>query len=83
MDVVYFKENYAVVRATLKSSKNLNVNFVNNFYNELDFDNPNDSIFLPKNYQEIQMSILSKKLSLKALVIKRILLFLIIYPIKI
>ena len=25
------KENYAVVRATLKSSKNLNVNFVNNF----------------------------------------------------
>ena len=66
------KENYAVVRATLKSSKNLNVNFVNNFYNELDFDNPNDSIFLPKkNYQEIQMSILSKKDKSKSLVIKK------------
>lgn len=71
--VVYIsKENYAVVRATLKSSKNLNVNFVNNFYNELDFDNPNDSIFLPKkNYQEIQMSILSKKDKSKSLVIKK------------
>jgi len=71
--VVYIaKENYAVVRATLKSSRNLNVNFVNNFYNELDFDNPNDSIFLPKkNYQEIQMSILSKKDKSKSLVIKK------------
>ena len=66
------KENYAVVRATLKSSRNLNVNFVNNFYNELDFDNPNDSIFLPKkNYQEIQMSILSKKDKSKSLLIKK------------
>lgn len=71
--IVYIaKENFAVVRATLKSSKNLNVNFVNNFYNELDFDNPNDSIFLPKkNYQEIQMSILSKKEEAKSLVIKK------------
>ena len=71
--VVYIsKENYAVVRATLKSSRNLNVNFVNNFYNELDFDNPNDSIFLPKkNYQEIQMSILSKKDKSKSLLIKK------------
>lgn len=71
--VVYIaKDNYAVVRATLKSSKNLNVNFVNNFYNELDFDNPNDSIFLPKkNYQEIQMSIMSKKDKSKSLIIKK------------
>lgn len=71
--VVYIsKQNYAVVRATIKSSRNLNVNFVNNFYNELDFDNPNDSIFLPKkNYQEIQMSVLSKKDKSKSLVIKK------------
>ena len=62
------KENYAVVRATLKSSKNLNVNFVNNFYNELDFDNQMIVFFLPKkNYQEIQMSILSKKDKSKSL----------------
>ena len=33
--VIYIaKETYAVVSATIKSSKNINVNFVNNFYNE-------------------------------------------------
>lgn len=66
------KENYAVVRSTIKSSRNINVNFVNNFYYELDFYNPNDSIFLPrKNYQEIQMSIFGKNEKSKSLLAKK------------
>ena len=71
--VVYIaKETYAVVRATIKSSKNINVNFVNNFYNELEYDNPNDSIFLPKrNYQEIQLSVFGKKEKSKSIVAKK------------
>ena len=71
--VVYIdKETYSVVRATIKSSKNINVNFVNTFYNELEYDNPNDSIFLPKrNYQEIQLSIFGKKEKSKSIVAKK------------
>lgn len=71
--VVYIaKETYAVVSATIKSSRNINVNFVNSFYNELEYDNPNDSIFLPKrNYQEIQLSIFGKKEKSKSIVAKK------------
>ena len=71
--VVYIaKETYSVVRATMKSSKNINVNFVNTFYNELEYDNPNDSIFLPKrNYQEIQLSVFGKKEKAKSIVAKK------------
>lgn len=71
--VIYIaKETYAVVQATIKSSKNVNVNFVNNFYTELVYDNPNDSVFLPKrNYQEIQMSIFGKKEKSKSIVAKK------------
>ena len=75
--VIYIaKETYAVVSATIKSSKNINVNFVNNFYNELEYDNPNDSIFLPKrNYQEIQLSIFGKKEKAKSIVAKKTTIF--------
>ena len=75
--VIYIsKENYAVVSATLKSTKQINVNFVNSFYYELEFDNPNDSIFLPKkNYQEIQMSIFGKKEKSKSIIAKKTVIF--------
>ena len=75
--VVYIaKETYAVVRATIKSSKNINVNFVNNFYNELEYDNPNDSTFLPKrNYQEIQLSVFGKKEKSKSIIAKKTVVF--------
>ena len=75
--VIYIsKENYAVVSATLKSTKEINVNFVNSFYYELEFDNPNDSIFLPKkNYQEIQMSIFGKKEKSKSIIAKKTVIF--------
>ncbi|WP_373781506.1 DUF5686 family protein, partial [Kaistella sp.] len=70
------KENYAVVRATLKSTKSINVNFVNGFYYDLEFDNPSDSIFLPKkNYQEIQMSVFRKKEKSKSIVAKKTVIF--------
>lgn len=70
------KENYAVVRATLKSTKSINVNFVNGFYYDLEFDNPSDSIFLPKkNYQEIQMSVFGKKEKSKSIVAKKTVIF--------
>ena len=66
------KDNYAVVRSTLKSTRNINVNFVNNFYYELEYYNPSDSIFLPrKNYQEIQMSIFGKNEKSKSLLAKK------------
>lgn len=70
------KENYAVVRATLKSTKSINVNFVNAFYYDLEYDNPSDSIFLPKkNYQEIQMSVFGKKEKSKSVVAKKTVIF--------
>lgn len=70
------KDNYDVVRATLKSTKSINVNFVNGFYYDLEFDNPSDSIFLPKkNYQEIQMSVFGKKEKSKSIVAKKTVLF--------
>ncbi len=70
------KQNYAVVKATLKSSKKINVNFVNNFYNELEYYSPNDSIFLPRrNYQEIEMSVFGKKENSKGLILKKTAIF--------
>ena len=70
------KQNYAVVKATIKSSKKINVNFVNNFYNEFEYYSPNDSIFLPKrNYQEIEMSIFEKKENSKGLALKKTTIF--------
>ncbi len=48
------KRDDAVVRATIKYLlETLDANFVNDFYNELEYYNPNDSIFLPrKNYKK-------------------------------
>ncbi|QBO57771.1 DUF5686 family protein [Chryseobacterium salivictor] len=70
------KENYAVVKATLKSTKSINVNFVNSFYYDLEFDNPNDAVFLPKKkYQEIQMSVFGKKENSKSITAKKTVIF--------
>ena len=66
------KEAYNVVKATLKSTNKINVNFVNGIYMELEYDSPNDSIFLPKKtYTELEMSIFNKKKDAKGVLFKR------------
>ena len=66
------KDTYNVVRATLKSTNKINVNFVNGIYMELDYDSPNDTIFLPKKtYTELEMSIFNKKKDAKGVLFKR------------
>ena len=66
------KDTYNVVKATLKSTNKINVNFVNGIYMELEYDSPNDTIFLPKKtYTELEMSIFNKKKDAKGVLFKR------------
>lgn len=66
------KDTYNIVKATLKSTNKINVNFVNGIYMEMEYDSPNDSIFLPKKiYTELEMSISNKKKEAKGILFKK------------
>ena len=66
------KGTYNIVKATLKSTNKINVNFVNGIYMEMEYDSPNDSIFLPKKtYTELEMSVFSKKKDSKGITFKK------------
>ncbi|MGL6127040.1 DUF5686 family protein [Chryseobacterium artocarpi] len=65
-------DNYAVVGATLRSTQKINVNFVNGVYTQLEYDNPDDTTFLPKKLvTEFEMSPFSKKKGSKSIIAKR------------
>lgn len=71
-DLYISKEKYAVVKATLHSTKKMNVNFVNGISTELEYDTPDSETFLPlKNATEIIMSLLSKNKKEKSIIGKR------------
>ncbi|MDR2207060.1 MAG: DUF5686 family protein [Flavobacteriaceae bacterium] len=71
-DLFISAEKYAVVKASLRSTKKMNVNFVNGIFTELEFEAPDDETFLPlKNTTEINMSILRKNRDEKGLIGKR------------
>lgn len=66
------KDTYNVVKATLKSTNKINVNFVNGIYMEMEYDSPNDTIFLPKKtYTELEMSISNKKKDARGILFKK------------
>lgn len=66
------KDTYNIVKATLKSTNKINMNFVNGIYLETEYDAPNDSVFIAKRtYSELEMSIFSKKKDAKGAVFKR------------
>ncbi len=71
-DLYISKESYNVVKATLKSTNKINVNFVNGIYMELEYESPNDTVFLPKKtYTELEMSVFNKKKDAKGVLFKR------------
>lgn len=74
---LYISEgSYNIVKATLKSMNKINVNFVNGIYLEVEYDTPNDSIFLQKKtYTELEMSVFSKKKDAKSILFKRTVFF--------
>lgn len=62
------KEKYAVMKASLKSTQKMNVNFVNGIEAEIEYDNPDDETFLPKRmFTRLDISPFSKSKSAKAL----------------
>lgn len=66
------KDTYNIVKATLKSTNKINVNFVNGIYLETEYDSPNDSIFIPKRtYSELEMSISNKSKDAKGMLFKK------------
>ncbi len=66
------KDTYNIVKATLKSTNKINVNFVNGIYLETEYDSPNDSIFIPKrSYSELEMSISNKNKDAKGMLFKK------------
>lgn len=65
-------DTYAVLGATLKSTQKINVNFVNSVYTQLEYDNPDETTFLPKKLvTEFEMSPFSKKRGSKSIIAKR------------
>lgn len=65
-------ESYAVLRATLRSTKKMNVNFVNGVFTQLEYDNPDETTFLPsKIISQIDMSPFSKSKKAKGLTSRR------------
>ena len=66
------KDTYNIVKATLRSTNKINVNFVNGIYLETEYENLDDNIFLPKRtYTELEMSVLGKKKDAKSILFKR------------
>lgn len=66
------KDYYAVVQASLRSTKKMSVNFVNGITTQLVYDNPNDSTFLPKSIRtKLDISPFSKSKDAKAMIAKR------------
>ncbi|BAP29727.1 uncharacterized protein CHSO_0690 [Chryseobacterium sp. StRB126] len=78
-DVLAFQGNlyidtdtYAVLGATLRSTQKINVNFVNSVYTQLEYDNPDETTFLPKKLvTEVEMSPFSKKKGSKSIIARK------------
>lgn len=65
-------DNYAVLEATLKSTKKMSVNYVNSISTELEYDNPDEETFLPAKIEtELNLSIFSKSKKAKGVLAKR------------
>lgn len=65
-------EHFAVVEATLRSTKKINVNFVNGIFTQLSFDNPDEETFLRTKFiTSIELSPLSKGKNAKGLLATR------------
>jgi hypothetical protein len=71
-DLYITKDTYAVKQVSLQSTSGINVNFVKDIYMELNYDNVNDSIFIPlRNYTVLDMSLITKKEGGKGMFAKR------------
>lgn len=71
-DLFISKDTYAVVKASLKSTRKMNVNFVNGVFTELEFDNPDENTFLPlKNTTQFDLSLISKNKKSRGMLAKR------------
>lgn len=65
-------DSYAILGATLKSTRKINVNFVNSISTELEYDNPDENTFLPKKFvTEVELTPFSKKKTAKSIIAKR------------
>ncbi len=66
------KDSFAVVKATMRNTHKMNVNFVNGLYTELEFNNPDEETFLPsRTYAEFDLSLLNKNREAKGIIAKR------------
>lgn len=71
-DLYISKDTYGLVKVTLKSTKKMNVNFVNGVFTELEFDNPDAETFLPfKNTTQFDLSLVSKGKDASGMLAKR------------
>lgn len=65
-------DHYAVMEATLRSTKKMNVNFVNGIFTQLQYDNPDDKTILPKKFKtSIELSPFSKNKNAKSITATR------------
>jgi len=65
-------DQYSVLQATLRSTKKMNINFVNGIFTEMEFDNPDEDSFLPKKIRTtFELTPLSKNKDAKNIVATR------------
>lgn len=71
-DLFISKNTFGVVKATLKSTKKINVNFVNGIFTEVEFDNPDPDTFIPlKNTMIFYLSLIKKNKTAQGIQAKR------------
>lgn len=73
MGNLYISANeYAVLKATLRSTKKMNVNFINSVFTSIEYDNPDEETFLPKRISTtVEISPFTKNRKNKSIIATR------------
>lgn len=65
-------DKYNVMKVEMETNKKININFVKNISTDLEFDNPDDSTFIPIRNETILQLVLSDKEKAKSVIAKRV-----------
>jgi hypothetical protein len=65
-------DKYNVMKVEMETNKKININFVKNISTDLEFDNPDDSTFIPIRNETTLQLVLSDKEKAKSVIAKRV-----------
>lgn len=65
-------DKYNVMKVEMETNKRININFVKNIATDLEFDNPDDSTFIPTRNETTLNLVLNDKDGAKSVIAKRV-----------